>query len=119
MAYFLLEHGFGNDPAQHFTTEYKSYKEAKKAARLLFDIYQHALETSTSPRVFTCIIKTRGLLNNVETDRTTEVKKLIENDEEKEKDNNVTGSNKDKTRRRKWKAGQKIGIWFGFQIKRR
>ena len=79
MAYFILTHGVGTDPAQFITMEFRDYKKAKTALTFLFDSYQEILETTPGIK-FTCILKTKGVLNNGNT--------------EKEKDQ--TGKRKDK-----------------------
>ena len=68
MVYFILTHGVGNDPAHLMTTEYKDYKKAKRALSFLFDWYQ---EDFVKGRIksFTCILKTKGVLNNGNTEK--------------------------------------------------
>ncbi|MBR5355051.1 MAG: hypothetical protein IK122_02905 [Alphaproteobacteria bacterium] len=57
MAYFILTHGVGTDPAHHMTTEYREYKKAKRALAFLFDCYQEDLEKGKI-KSFACILKT-------------------------------------------------------------
>lgn len=68
MAYFILTHGVGTDPAHHMTTEYKEYKKAKRALLFLFDCYQEDLEKGKI-KSFACILKTKGVLNNGDTEK--------------------------------------------------
>lgn len=68
MAYFILTHGVGTDPAQFITNEFTDYKKAKNALNFLFNSYQEILETTPGIK-FTCILKTKGVIDNGNTEK--------------------------------------------------
>lgn len=62
--YYILTHGWGNNPEKHITTSYRNYKKARAALKFLFDAYQSELESGRpSPESFVCILKTKGVCN--------------------------------------------------------
>lgn len=78
MAYFILTHGVGTDPAQFITTQFRDYKKAKNALHFLFDLYQEDLEKG-KVKSFTCILKTKGVVNGKQKEKHKEEKHKEEN----------------------------------------
>ena len=81
MAYFILTHGVGTDPAQFITTQFRDYKKAKTALHFLFDSYQEILETTPGIK-FTCILKTKGVINNADTEKEKKQTRTKQNKED-------------------------------------